>query len=171
MLVLRVPAIVSAHLHPHKFAPLLYTCAGLRAGISQPNSEASSLGQGLAALGQPFKLRLSRAPHERQLRDYGTNVVLIEPLATMSAVEDFLFPRVHRDAPSGASPNSPAPIAKAAEEEKDRVGALSKHDDATMDMQRSMHKCTSVLVHEPSFWGHCRYIIAVLAHLSSFMLH
>lgn len=80
--------------------------AGARTGAA-PSTDAGSLGQGLAALSQPLKLRLSRAPHERQLRDYGANVVLIEPLATMSAVEDFLFPRVYREAPAGESPNTP----------------------------------------------------------------
>ena len=58
--------------------------------------DSSSLSSGLAALTQPFKLRLARAPHEQELGDYASNVVLIEPLATMASVEEFLWPRVHR---------------------------------------------------------------------------
>jgi E3 ubiquitin-protein ligase TRIP12 len=51
---------------------------------------------GLSALTQPFKLRLSRASNEKLLRDYSSKIVLIEPLATLVAVEDFLWPRVKR---------------------------------------------------------------------------
>lgn len=75
----------------------------------------------MAALGQPFKLRLARAPHERQLRDYTANVVLIEPLATMSAVEEFLYTRVHREGPAGESPSNPALARAAAEADKDKA--------------------------------------------------
>lgn len=56
--------------------------------------ELGGLSFGLASLGMPLKLRLSRAPWESTLRDYGTNTVLIEPLATFTAVEDFLYSRV-----------------------------------------------------------------------------
>ncbi|KAG6477829.1 hypothetical protein ZIOFF_061261 [Zingiber officinale] len=51
---------------------------------------------GLGALCQPFKLRLCRAQGEKSLRDYSSNVVLIDPLASLAAVEDFLWPRVQR---------------------------------------------------------------------------
>ena len=57
-----------------------------------------SLGAGLAQLSQPLKLRLSRAPGSR-LRDVGAAVVLVEPLATVSAVEDFLWGRVQPPPP------------------------------------------------------------------------
>ena len=77
-------------------------------------ADAGSLSAGLAALAQPFKLRLSRAPHERQLRDYSSNVVLIEPLATMAAVEEFLWPRVYRAEAVTAAATKPA--AEGAEE-------------------------------------------------------
>ena len=50
--------------------------------------DPGSLQSGLAALAQPFKLRLCRAPGAPpSLRDYSSNVVLIEPLATMAAIE------------------------------------------------------------------------------------
>ena len=68
---------------------------------------SSSLSGQLSALMQPFKLKLCRAPGERQLRDYSANVVLIEPLATFTAVEDFLWPRVRRSAAEAQS--APAP--------------------------------------------------------------
>ncbi|KAJ9527361.1 hypothetical protein QJQ45_025630 [Haematococcus lacustris] len=63
----------------------------------------NSLSSGLAALTQPFKLRLCRHSSERGLRDYGTNIVLIEPLASMTAIEDFLWPRVSKGLSSAAS--------------------------------------------------------------------
>ncbi|KAD6795605.1 hypothetical protein R6Q59_020504 [Mikania micrantha] len=55
------------------------------------------LSSGLGALSQPFKLRLCRAHGEKSLRDYSSNVVLIDPLASLAAVEDFLWPRVQRN--------------------------------------------------------------------------
>nr|GMD09795.1 E3 ubiquitin-protein ligase UPL3 [Ipomoea batatas] len=54
------------------------------------------LSSGLSALSQPFRLRLCRAQSEKSLRDYSSNVVLIDPLATLAAIEDFLWPHVHR---------------------------------------------------------------------------
>lgn len=78
--------------------------------LSQAPAGARALGAhggggvagGLSALTQPFKLRLSRAAGETALRDYSSNVVLIEPLATLAAVEDFLWHRVRgrADAPA-----------------------------------------------------------------------
>lgn len=73
----------------------------LRGYRSFGSGDGSSLSSGLAALTQPFKLRLARADREKQLKDYATNVVLIEPLASMTAVEDFLWSKVYR---SSASP-------------------------------------------------------------------
>ena len=63
---------------------------------SSSSNNSSSLGSQLAALTQPFKLRLCRNASDRALRDYSSNIVLIEPLATLSAVEDFLWSRVKR---------------------------------------------------------------------------
>lgn len=62
------------------------------------------LSSGLSALSQPFKLRLCRAQGEKSLRDYSSNVVLIDPLASLAAVEDFLWPRVQRSE-SGQMPS------------------------------------------------------------------
>lgn len=76
---------------------------------SLSTGDGSSLSSGLAALTQPFKLRLARAEHEKQLKDYATNVVLIEPLASMTAVEDFLWSKVYRS--SASPPPSAAPAA------------------------------------------------------------
>lgn len=51
----------------------------------------------LSVLAHPLKLRLVRHSAENQFKDYGDNVVLIEPLATMSAIEEFLWPRISSD--------------------------------------------------------------------------
>jgi E3 ubiquitin-protein ligase TRIP12 len=67
------------------------------------SSGTASMGAGLSALTQPFKLRLCRATGDKMLRDYSTNIVLIEPLATLVAVEDFLWPRVKRQEAAAAS--------------------------------------------------------------------
>ncbi|KAI5073229.1 hypothetical protein GOP47_0011242 [Adiantum capillus-veneris] len=82
-------------------------------------SGSASVAAGLSALAQPFKLRLCRASGERGLRDYSSNIVLIDPLATLSSIEEFLWPRVQRSDASnkasitssseGAQPNSSSP--------------------------------------------------------------
>lgn len=74
---------------------------------ARTSSGASRLSSGLSALSQPFKLRLCRAQGEKSLRDYSSNVVLIDPLASLAAVEDFLWPRVQR-AESGQKPSPSA---------------------------------------------------------------
>lgn len=66
---------------------------------------SARLSSGLGALSQPFKLRLCRAPGEKSLRDYSNTVVLIDPLASLAAVEDFLWPRVQRG-DSGQKPST-----------------------------------------------------------------
>nr|AMP82924.1 E3 ubiquitin-protein ligase UPL3 [Catalpa bungei] len=66
---------------------------------SRSSGGSARLSSGLSALSQPFKLRLCRAHGEKSLRDYSSNVVLIDPLATLAAVEDFLWPRVQRSEP------------------------------------------------------------------------
>ncbi len=54
-------------------------------------SDASGdLTAGLKLLAQPIKLRLAREAGETGVSDYSSNVVLIEPLATLKAVHDFL---------------------------------------------------------------------------------
>jgi len=76
----------------------------------------SRLTSGLSALAQPFKLRLSRAQGEKSLRDYSSNIVLIDPFASLAAVEEFLWPRVQRSevaskpiVPSGNNSESGVP--------------------------------------------------------------
>ncbi|XP_010265985.1 PREDICTED: E3 ubiquitin-protein ligase UPL3-like [Nelumbo nucifera] len=63
---------------------------------SRSSSGSARLSLGLSALAQPFKLRLCRDQGEKSLRDYSSNVVLIDPLASLAAVEEFLWPRVQR---------------------------------------------------------------------------
>eukprot|EP00252_Welwitschia_mirabilis_P013075 TRINITY_DN288_c0_g1_i1.p1 TRINITY_DN288_c0_g1~~TRINITY_DN288_c0_g1_i1.p1 ORF type:complete len:1842 (-),score=375.52 TRINITY_DN288_c0_g1_i1:355-5880(-) len=60
------------------------------------SSGNASISAGLSALSQPFKLRLCRAQGEKSLRDYSSNVILIDPLATLAAVEQFLWSRIQR---------------------------------------------------------------------------
>jgi hypothetical protein len=71
-------------------------------------SDASGdLTAGLKLLAQPMKLRLAREAGETALSDYSSNVVLIEPLATLKAVQDFLWSKVCHpaaDAPAAHTP-------------------------------------------------------------------
>ena len=50
-------------------------------GHSRSTGDGSSLGNGLAALSQPFKLRLAAASHEKQLVDYSVNVVRLSSVS------------------------------------------------------------------------------------------
>lgn len=72
---------------------------------SRSSTGGARLSSGLSALSQPFKLRLCRAQGEKSLRDYSSNVVLIDPLASLAAVEEFLWPRVQRSE-SGQKPSA-----------------------------------------------------------------
>ncbi|XP_074331245.1 E3 ubiquitin-protein ligase UPL3-like [Apium graveolens] len=72
---------------------------------SRSSSGSGRLSSGLSALVQPIKLRLCREKGEKSLRDYSSNVVLIDPLASLAAVEEFLWPRVKRDE-SGKKPSA-----------------------------------------------------------------
>ncbi|CAH8338587.1 unnamed protein product [Eruca vesicaria subsp. sativa] len=77
--------------------------------LSHPSrslSGSARLSSGLSALAQPLKLRLCRAPGEKALRDYSSNIVLIDPLASLAAVEEFLWPRVQRSE-SSVKPAAP----------------------------------------------------------------
>ena len=67
----------------------------------------TNLVSGLKVLTQPFKLRLSLEDGDNAtgLKDYSSNVVLIEPLATISAVEEFLWSKVSKSGDdSGGAP-------------------------------------------------------------------
>lgn len=86
------------------------------------SSDASALSQSIAALSQPFRLNLARASHEAELSDYRSNTVLIEPLATMAAVEDFLYSRIQHRRTS----NSQAHTTGAAEGKATTVKTESK---------------------------------------------
>ncbi|KAL5856101.1 hypothetical protein ACOSQ4_005903 [Xanthoceras sorbifolium] len=72
---------------------------------SRSSSGSARLSSGLGALSQPFKLRLCRVQGDKSLRDYSSNVVLIDPLASLAAVEEFLWPRVQRSE-SGQKPSA-----------------------------------------------------------------
>ena len=53
----------------------------------------------IAGLVRPFKVRFKRESNGAQgLADYSNNIVLVEPFATLSAIEDFLYPRVNKPA-------------------------------------------------------------------------
>ncbi|XP_011092986.1 E3 ubiquitin-protein ligase UPL3 isoform X1 [Sesamum indicum] len=63
---------------------------------SRSSGGNARLSSGLSALCQSFKLRLCRAQGEKSLRDYSSNVVLIDPLESLAAVEEFLWPMVQQ---------------------------------------------------------------------------
>lgn len=59
------------------------------------NPSGGSGSSGLKYLTYPFKVQLKRAEGETKLKDYGDAVIMIEPLATMQSVKDFLKNRLN----------------------------------------------------------------------------
>eukprot|EP01133_Synstelium_polycarpum_P007971 gene7971-9365_t len=57
-------------------------------------NEVGGTSSGLKYLAQPFKLKLVKEGSDETLKDYASNIVLIEPLATITAIEEFLMSRV-----------------------------------------------------------------------------
>ena len=53
---------------------------------------------GIKYLGKPFKLRLTRAEGESNVEDFSSNVVGIEPLASIAAIEEFLWSKIQSTA-------------------------------------------------------------------------
>ncbi|KAG2397980.1 E3 ubiquitin-protein [Vigna angularis] len=81
---------------------------------SRSSSGSTRLSSGLSALSHPFKLRLCRAQGEKSLKDYSSNVVLVDPLASLAAIEEFLWSRIQRSesgqkstVPAGHSESTP----------------------------------------------------------------
>lgn len=81
------------------------------------------LSTGLSALVQPLNLRLCRAHGEKTLRDFSSNIVRIDPLASLTAVEDFLWPRVHRR----ESVQNPLPTSSTSGAARAPSGAAASH--------------------------------------------
>lgn len=78
------------------FVTILHDNHAASGGASgQPGSAA------LRMLSRPFRLRLQRERDEESLRTFPPSVVLIEPLATGRAIEDFLWNKVRTDLPEG----------------------------------------------------------------------
>ena len=101
---------------------------------------SGAAGDGLGVLARPFKLRLCRASGQRAgLKDYASNIILVEPLATLNAIEDFLFPRVHRQssAPAAGASGSAGGGANGAPARQSSGGAKrdenAKRDDEPAD--------------------------------------
>lgn len=84
------------------------------------------LSTGLSALFQPLNLRLCRAHGEKTLSDFSSNIVRIDPLASLTAVEDFLWPRVHR----GGSVQNPLPTSSTSGAARAPSGAAASHTRA-----------------------------------------
>lgn len=78
----------------------------LQTNETSSGTTVASVSSGLRQLAQPFKLRLRKTidSGSGSLRDYSHHVVLIEPLATMASVQEFLWPKV-RESERGSAAN------------------------------------------------------------------
>jgi E3 ubiquitin-protein ligase TRIP12 len=67
----------------------------IQPSFARRGRDSSGDDSNLAGLVRPFKVRFKRANQGAEnFTDYSNNVVLVEPFATLSAIEDFLYPRV-----------------------------------------------------------------------------
>ncbi|XP_076926012.1 E3 ubiquitin-protein ligase UPL3-like [Bidens hawaiensis] len=74
------------------------------------SSTSGRLSYGVGATSRPFKLRLCRSHGEKSLRDYSSNILLIDPFANLAAVEEFIWSRIqHGESSQNKSSSSPAP--------------------------------------------------------------
>lgn len=57
-------------------------------------NDKKGFGSGIKYLAKPFKLRLHKSDDEKMLVDFSSNIVGIEPLASVAAVEKFLWDKI-----------------------------------------------------------------------------
>lgn len=96
----------------------------------------SSMSSGLRQLLQPFKLCLRRvapAAGGDDLRDYSHHVVLIEPMATMASVQDFLWQRVQARGTGADGDGPPAARRTGGSPDGGPVGQEVEVDDMVLD--------------------------------------
>ena len=74
-------------------------------GTSKPGNAT-----GLSILAQPLKLRFLKLPTDMSLQDFPTSVVLINPLTTLSSLEEFLWPRVRQIGVMATASSSQTPV-------------------------------------------------------------
>eukprot|EP00245_Coleochaete_scutata_P015662 TRINITY_DN706_c0_g1_i1.p1 TRINITY_DN706_c0_g1~~TRINITY_DN706_c0_g1_i1.p1 ORF type:complete len:1941 (-),score=419.45 TRINITY_DN706_c0_g1_i1:667-6414(-) len=113
-------------------------------------SNSGSITAGLRALTQPFKLRLTRAANEKLLRDYSSNIVLIEPLATLAQVEDFLWLRVRRSEPAVPPQPVVAPAVAATPRSVPAPGSATPSAEVSPSTEPSSLAAASVSLRESS---------------------
>ena len=78
--------------------------------ITFPPFQGSDPGYALHTLTQPIKLRLQRCEGDdgKGVKEHSPAIILIEPLATLRAVDSFLWPRVQIPNESKSSEGTPA---------------------------------------------------------------
>jgi E3 ubiquitin-protein ligase TRIP12 len=99
-----------------RLSDALSSCEDLSIAITSISSMSRRGGRGssgagedssLAGLVRPFKIRFKLCSDANDLSDYSSNVILVEPFATLSAIEDFLYPRVQKRTSRGAADSTP----------------------------------------------------------------
>ena len=119
-----------------KYENLPVTVSDAPSTSSSTSGRSAGLGA-LRMLTQTFRLRLKVLSSETRLRDYSSNEVHIEPLATARAIEEFLWTRVQTNAAAAAlaaaatavSAPSESVVDVDAEDDEDVVGGDHVTDD------------------------------------------
>jgi E3 ubiquitin-protein ligase TRIP12 len=98
------------------------------------NPAGGSGSSGLKYLTYPFKVQLKKVEGEAKLKNYGDAVIMIEPLATMSSVKDFLRRRLvlslsqeRASADAAAEPPAQPPVEGATADAPDEMQIDAQH--------------------------------------------
>jgi E3 ubiquitin-protein ligase TRIP12 len=92
----------------------------IQPSFARRGRDSSGDDSNLAGLVRPFKVRFKRANQGAEnFTDYSNNVVLVEPFATLSAIEDFLYPRVYKLRGAPAPPRRSSRLSPPPEMEHD----------------------------------------------------
>lgn len=93
-------------------APLISLLHLLQSTLTQTekfvvvSNDGNGYGSGIKYLTRPFRLRLCRAEGEEGLTDFSSNSIGIEPLASIRAIEDFLWEKIKPTADQAEHDNS-----------------------------------------------------------------
>ena len=136
-----------------RLSDALASCEDLSIAVTSIQPSSSRRGRdnsaddaNLVGLVRPFKIRFKLAADSTDgLSNYSNNVVLVEPFATLSAIEDFLYPRVHKPGRRLEAPRRSSRLSPPADMEHD---GDEEDDDEEGDEDEIMSDDEATLVGE-----------------------
>ena len=136
-----------------RLSDALASCEDLSIAVTSIQPSSSRRGRdnsaddaNLVGLVRPFKIRFKLAADSTDgLSNHSNNVMLVEPFATLSAIEDFLYPRVHKPGRRLEAPRRSSRLSPPADMEHD---GDEEDDDEEGDEDEIMSDDEATLVGE-----------------------